>query len=186
MNILSIEVELFTIRCSINQAVNTPNINCIVVITDAIHTAEKIPDFSCYSCQLYTIAILHKLKTFFQANPTNSIAFWDFQSNDKWLLYYAVNRETKIHTTWPLYPVEYHRNSARRMNTINILKYGRCTSKHLTTKVNTSWTLIMTKPQLPCYNLVKQLSHYLYFFSFSFLFSHLDLLHKEGVWESIT
>jgi len=40
-----------------------------------------------------------------------------------------------------------------------------------------------------CYDLAKWLSHYLYFFSFLFLFlfsSYLDLLHKKGVWESIT
>ena len=35
--------------------------------------------------------------------------------------------------------------------------------------------------------MAKQLSHYLYFFSFLFLFSsYLDLLHKERVWESVT
>jgi len=33
------------------------------------------------------------------------------------------------------------------------------------------------------HDLVKQLSYYLYFFSFLFL---LDLLHKEGVQESVT
>jgi len=34
-----------------------------------------------------------------------------------------------------------------------------------------------------CHNLAKQLSHYLFFFFFLFL---LDLLYKEGVWESVT
>jgi len=33
------------------------------------------------------------------------------------------------------------------------------------------------------YDLAKQLSYYLYFFSFLFL---LDLLHKKGVWKSVT
>ena len=33
-----------------------------------------------------------------------------------------------------------------------------------------------------CYDLVKQLSHYLYFFSFSFSFG---LTTQEGVWESV-
>ena len=104
MNILPTEVELFAIRCSINQAVNIPDINYIVIITDAIHAAEKILDSSCYLHQLHTITISYKLKTFFQANPTNSMAFWDCSSNDKWLPYYAINRETKIHTIQPLYP----------------------------------------------------------------------------------
>ena len=38
-----------------------------------------------------------------------------------------------------------------------------------------------------CYDLTKQLSYYLYFFSFLFLFfSYLDLLYKKGIWKSIT
>jgi len=38
-----------------------------------------------------------------------------------------------------------------------------------------------------CHDLAKWLSHYFILLSFSFLFfSYLDLLHKEGVWESIT
>jgi len=41
------------------------------------------------------------------------------------------------------------------------------------------WTV---NPQPQCHDLAKWLSHYLYFFSFLFL---LDLLHKEGVWESV-
>ena len=35
------------------------------------------------------------------------------------------------------------------------------------------------------HDLAKQLSYYLYFFYF-ILFSYLDLLHKEEVWESVT
>ena len=45
----------------------------------------------------------------------------------------------------------------------------------------------MENPTTLCYDLAKWLSHYLYFFPFLFLFSsYLDLLHKEGVWESVT
>ena len=83
INVLSTEVELFAIRCSINQAVNTPGINYIVVITNTIHAAEKTLDSFCYLYQLHTIAISYELETFFQANPTNSIAFWDCPSNNK-------------------------------------------------------------------------------------------------------
>jgi len=36
-----------------------------------------------------------------------------------------------------------------------------------------------------CYNLAKQLSHYLYFFSFSFLFFYLELTTQREVWESV-
>jgi len=48
----------------------------------------------------------------------------------------------------------------------------------------TSDTLMVISGWHPlCHDLAKWLSYYLYFFSFLFL---LDLLHKKGVWESIT
>ena len=37
-----------------------------------------------------------------------------------------------------------------------------------------------------CHNLAKWLSHYLYFFSFLFLFFYLGLTIQKGVWESVT
>ena len=46
VNITTTEVELFAIRCSINQATYIPNIKRIVVITDSIHTAKRIFDSS--------------------------------------------------------------------------------------------------------------------------------------------
>ena len=42
--VTSIEAELFTIRCSINQAMNSNNITKIIVVTDSIHAAQKIFD----------------------------------------------------------------------------------------------------------------------------------------------
>ena len=46
INITSIEVELFAIRCKINQAVQIPGSSHIIIITDAIHMAQKIFDSS--------------------------------------------------------------------------------------------------------------------------------------------
>jgi len=37
-----------------------------------------------------------------------------------------------------------------------------------------------------CHDLAKRLSHYLYFFSFSFLFFYLGLTTQREVWESVT
>jgi len=42
INITSTEAELFAIKYSINQATQIVNINCIVVITDSIHIAQRI------------------------------------------------------------------------------------------------------------------------------------------------
>jgi len=40
INITSIEVELFTIRCSINQVVQVVNTTYIIIITNAIHSTR--------------------------------------------------------------------------------------------------------------------------------------------------
>ena len=65
VNVLSTEAELFVIRCSINQATCLPNINCIFVIMDSIHTANRIFDFLLYLYQIYSAVISYKLKEFF-------------------------------------------------------------------------------------------------------------------------
>ena len=38
VKITTTEAKLFAIRCGINQAVQIPGINCIVIIIDSIHT----------------------------------------------------------------------------------------------------------------------------------------------------
>ena len=42
VNITTIEAELFTIRCRINQAISIPITNYIVIITDSLYTVIKI------------------------------------------------------------------------------------------------------------------------------------------------
>jgi len=46
INIISMEAELFTIRCKINQAVQINNFSHIIIITNAIYTVQKIFNFS--------------------------------------------------------------------------------------------------------------------------------------------
>jgi len=65
VNISSTEAELFTIRCSINQATHLPNINHIFIIMDSIHTANRIFDFLPHSYQIHSVAISCKLEEFF-------------------------------------------------------------------------------------------------------------------------
>ena len=61
INVNSIEAELFTIICRINQAITSSGISKIIIITDSIHTAKKIFDFMSHSFQIYTLSILHEL-----------------------------------------------------------------------------------------------------------------------------
>ena len=66
VNITSTEAELFVIRCGINQAIYLSNIKQIVVITDSIHTAKRNFDSLLYLYQIYSAAISHKLRKFFE------------------------------------------------------------------------------------------------------------------------
>jgi len=56
--VTSTEVELFAIRCGINQACSKKDISKIVVITDSIHATKKIFNSKSHSYQLHTTAIL--------------------------------------------------------------------------------------------------------------------------------
>jgi len=82
VNITLTEAELFTIRCGINQAVQMQNMSCIIVITDTIHAAEKVFDFSMYPHQQQLIVISKELRAFFSKHVDNTIEFWDCPDNE--------------------------------------------------------------------------------------------------------
>jgi len=80
IHVTSTEVELFAIRCGINQSLSVNNISKIVVITDSIHTVKKIFDLSVHPYQTQLVAILSDLCKFFNCCETNSIEFWEWLS----------------------------------------------------------------------------------------------------------
>ena len=104
VNVTSTEAELFSIRCGINQAVQVPNIECIIVITDAIHATRYIFDSSSHPYQLQSIAISQDLRAFFNKSSSNSITFWNCPSSTKWPLHSAVDKETKQFKINPIFP----------------------------------------------------------------------------------
>ena len=83
MNIIFTKAELFSIRCRINQAIQVPNIEQIIIITDAILVTRCIFNLSTHFYQLYSIAISQDLRVFFNKNSSNSISFWDYSSSNK-------------------------------------------------------------------------------------------------------
>ena len=95
INVTSIEAKLFAIRCSINQATQLQEIKKIIIITDSIHSANKILDYSLHSHQVHSAAISHELQEFFSINNTNTIKFWESPSHCKWFFHNAVNSETR-------------------------------------------------------------------------------------------
>jgi len=66
--ITSTEVELFAIRCSLNQACNEEEISKIIVITDSIHMAKKIFDMKSHLYQIHTTPLL-SLKNLGNSSP---------------------------------------------------------------------------------------------------------------------
>ena len=81
--VTSIEVELFTIRCSINQTCIKENVSKVIVITDSIYAMKKIFDSKSHLFQSYTAAILSELWGFFNSSHDNSIEFWECPSHLK-------------------------------------------------------------------------------------------------------
>jgi len=81
--VTSTEVELFAIRCSINQVCTKENVSKVIIITDSIHVAKKIFDSKSYPFQSHTAAILSELQGFFNSNRDNSIEFWECPSHLK-------------------------------------------------------------------------------------------------------
>jgi len=77
VHVTSTEAELFTIRCSINQATNFDNMFKIIVITDSIHAAKRL---SVHPYQVQSAAILSDLCNFFKYHENNSIKFWECPS----------------------------------------------------------------------------------------------------------
>jgi len=75
VNVSTTKVELFAIRCGINQAVGIPNIKQIIIITDLLYTVKRIFDLSSHLYQLQSATISHKLKEFFYKGINNSIEF---------------------------------------------------------------------------------------------------------------
>ena len=76
----TIETEMFTIRCGINQACSNNFISKIIVVTNSIHAAKKIFNSDFHPLQLHSAAILCELQRFFNSNHNNSIEFWECPS----------------------------------------------------------------------------------------------------------
>ena len=57
INVTFTKVELFAIRCNIDQVVQVVNATHIIVITNVIHSAKHIFDLSLHPYQLQSIAI---------------------------------------------------------------------------------------------------------------------------------
>ena len=99
--VTSMEAELFTIRCGINQACSKDNMSKVIVVTDSIHAAKKIFDSKSHPFQSHTTMILSKLQCFFSSNYTNSIEFWECPSCLKWRFHKDIDKNSKLFNPTP-------------------------------------------------------------------------------------
>ena len=127
VHITSTEVELFAIRCGINQSLSFNNISKIIVITDSIHVVKKIFDPSVHSYQIQSAAILSDLRHFFNSHKNHSIKFWECPSRLKWHLHNEVDKETKIFNLLPLFSCKNSWKFSKKSECDNIVNVWKIT-----------------------------------------------------------
>jgi len=125
--VTSTEVELFAIRCGINQACSINNISKIIVVTDSIHVAKKIFNSESHPFQLHTTAILHELQEFFNFNHVNSIEFWECPSRLKWRLHHDVDKDSKSFHPTPTYPCKISWDFCKKTDSDDIINQWKMT-----------------------------------------------------------
>ena len=127
IHVTSTKVELFAIRCGINQSLSVNNISKIVVITDTIHVVKKIFNLSVHPYQSQSVAILSDLHKFFNCCETNSIEFWECPSHLKQHLHNEVNKETKTFNLTPLYSCKSSWEFSKKSESNDILNVWKMT-----------------------------------------------------------
>jgi len=123
----SMEAELFTIRCGINQAYSNEAISKIIVITDSIYAVKKIFDSSSHLFQCHSAAILNELQSFFISNPDNSIKFWECPSHLKWRLHHNVDKNSKSFLPIPIFSCKIFWDFYKKSDSDNIIKQWKMT-----------------------------------------------------------
>ena len=125
--VTSTEVELFAIRCGINQACSIDNVSKIIIIMDSIHAAKKIFDSKTHSFQIHTTAILCELQKFFCSNLNNSIKFWECPSSLKWRFHHDVDKDSKSFMITPIYPCKISWDFCKKSNSDDIINLWKMT-----------------------------------------------------------
>jgi len=121
INITTTKAELFIIRCSINQAINISNLKHIIIVTDSIHTTERIFDSSSYPYQTHSTTISMELREFFKKDINNCINFWDCPSKVKWPLHLSVNSDTRKFPMLPSFPCKSSWNFCKEYDDKSVL-----------------------------------------------------------------
>ena len=125
--VTSSEAELFAIRYGINQACLLNNVSKIIVVMDSIHVAKKIFDTGSHPFQIHSAAILNNLQSFFIANDSNSIEFWECPSRLKWRFHHDVDKDSKSFVVTPSYPSKISWEFCKKSDSDEIIKLWKMT-----------------------------------------------------------
>ena len=125
--VTSSEAELFAIRCGINQACLLNNVSKIIVVMDSIHVAKKIFNTGSHPFQIHSAAILNNLQSFFIANDSNSIEFWECPSRLKWRFHHDVDKDSKSFVVTPFYPSKISWEFCKKSDSDEIIKLWKMT-----------------------------------------------------------
>ena len=123
----------------------TVNISKIIVITNSIHVAKKIFDPSSHLLQIHTVAILKELCLFFSKESNNSIEFWKSPSCLNWHLYKAVDLESKVSNSTPVYLYKMSWDYTKKSECNNILNHWKMIFQALDSKGNHFLNLLNDK-----------------------------------------
>ena len=92
---ITTKVELFAIWYGISYAVSISNTYTINIVTDSIHAAMRIFDYSYYPYQYHTISILKDIHSFILYYLDYHIIFWDCSSKVEWLPHLRADTDSK-------------------------------------------------------------------------------------------
>jgi len=132
--ITSSEVELFAIRCSINQACNKKDVSKIFVITDSIHAMKNIFNSFSHPYQSHSMAILSELRQFFNKSQDNSIEFWECPSRLKWRLHKDIDKDSKSFNLTPSFPYKTSWDYCKKSDSDDIINQWKMTFQALDRK----------------------------------------------------
>ena len=142
INVISTEVEFFTIKYSINQVLHLQNISKIIVVTDSIHKAKKIFNPLLHPLQKQAALILNDLRDFFYSHHKNMIEFWKCSSKCKWNLHKHIDIETKLFNLTLLFPAKNSWDFSKKSECNDIINNWKMTFQASDLKENNILNLV--------------------------------------------
>jgi len=104
VNITPLEAELMAIRIGLTSALEDPNPQQVLVITDSLEAGKRIISPSDRYLQKSIIPIAEKIKDFLNKDICNSIHFWHCPNKLEWPRHILVDKEAKSTHQPPILP----------------------------------------------------------------------------------